>query len=476
MVSFILNNNLVQTNLPTGSTVLDYVRYTKSLMGTKIGCREGDCGACTLLIGDFEGDQLIYRSATSCLMPLGNAAGKHIVTVEGLNMQKLSPVQQAIAQTNGTQCGFCTLGFVLSFTGFVLNPTAKKYNQSIAAIDGNICRCTGYKSIERAAELITEKVKGKPQKDTLKWLVENEFVPPYFLEIEGRLKMLQQTLAAQNGNGNGTGATLNICGGTDLVVQKPLMVKRSDNNFLYNSKPLKGIYVEEGNCILGASTTVTEFAESSIIKEIFPRLDQYIRLVSSTPIRNMATLAGNFVNASPIGDMTIFFLALNASLVLNKSGAQRIVQLNEFYKGYKQTAREEGEIIEKILFPIPSKNALFNFEKVSKRTHLDIASVNTACQIKVAEDGTIETIHLSAGGVFSYPKYLINTVNFLTGKKITDLVLEESLSIMNSEIAPISDARGTEVYKRLLLRQLVVAHIIRFFGPIEAVKNILHVH
>ncbi|RYY59385.1 MAG: 2Fe-2S iron-sulfur cluster binding domain-containing protein, partial [Chitinophagaceae bacterium] len=151
MIRFLLNDTAVATDRAAGGTVLDFVRYHKRLTGTKIGCREGDCGACTVLVGDFENGRLTYRSATSCLMPLGNAAGKHIVTVEGLNMRGLSPVQQAMVEANGTQCGFCTLGFVLSFTGFVLSPQARSYDEAIASIDGNICRCTGYKSIERAA-------------------------------------------------------------------------------------------------------------------------------------------------------------------------------------------------------------------------------------------------------------------------------------------------------------------------------------
>src|SRR5919112_272143 len=140
MIKFILNNSLVQTTLPQGTTVLDYIRYHKYLMGTKIGCREGDCGACTILVGDFEKNELVYRSMTSCLMPIGNAQGKHIVTVEGINGEELTPVQQAMVDTNGTQCGFCTLGFILSFTGFALAETSNKYEDALAAIDGNICR------------------------------------------------------------------------------------------------------------------------------------------------------------------------------------------------------------------------------------------------------------------------------------------------------------------------------------------------
>ncbi|RYZ16760.1 MAG: 2Fe-2S iron-sulfur cluster binding domain-containing protein, partial [Chitinophagaceae bacterium] len=146
MIRFLLNDIEVATDRAAGGTLLDFVRYHKRLTGTKIGCREGDCGACTVLVGDFEEGVLRYRSVTSCLMPLGNAAGKHIVSIEGLNMKGLSPVQQAMVETNGTQCGFCTLGFVLSFTGFVMSPKARHYDEAIAAIDGNICRCTGYKS------------------------------------------------------------------------------------------------------------------------------------------------------------------------------------------------------------------------------------------------------------------------------------------------------------------------------------------
>src|SRR4026207_124453 len=190
MIQFILNNQTIKTSLPPGSTVLDFVRYHKRLMGTKIGCREGDCGACTILVGNIEGDKLVYRSMTSCLMPSGNAQGKHVVTVEGINEKELSPVQQAMVDTNGTQCGFCTLGFVMSLTGFVLNENTKSYNDAIKSIDGNICRCTGYKSIERAAKILSDKLNEKPATGTTEWLVKNNFIPAYFINIKERLFQL----------------------------------------------------------------------------------------------------------------------------------------------------------------------------------------------------------------------------------------------------------------------------------------------
>ncbi|HNU87450.1 MAG TPA: FAD binding domain-containing protein [Ferruginibacter sp.] len=456
MIRFILNDKLIETELPPGSTVLDFVRYHKRLTGTKIGCREGDCGACTVLVGDFENDQLVYRSMTSCLMPLGNAQGKHIVSVEGINMKELSPVQQAMVDTNGTQCGFCSIGFVMSLTGFVLNENAKQYQDAIASIDGNICRCTGYKSIERAAALLSEQLNDKPEKETTGWLVKNNFIPGYFVTIKERLLQLRKKAAEQPAND--ARQQMIIGGGTDLVVQKALTVKRSVTQHLFDAGDLQEIKSENRRCYIGGAVTVTAFAESELIRGIFPNLAKYIKLISSTPIRNMATMAGNIVNASPIGDMSIFFLALDSELVLlDKNGQTRTVKLRDFYKGYKQLDKTADEIIEKIIFS-PLQNNHFNFEKVCKRTHLDIASVNTACQVQYKADDSVEYIYLAAGGVAPFPKYLAATAAFLKGKKISAEVLKEAIAIMNTEIAPISDARGTAGYKRLLLRQLFLAH------------------
>ena len=469
MVQFILNNQLVSTEHATGSTVLDYVRYYKRLVGTKIGCREGDCGACTILVGDFEQGKLVYRSMTSCLMPLGNAHGKHIVSVEGINMKELSPVQQAMVDTNGTQCGFCTIGFVMSFTGFVLNETTKQYDDAIAAIDGNICRCTGYKSIERAAAILSEKINDKPEVETIAWLVGNKFIPEYFLQIKERLTQLREKINKTASTINPVVQKLVLGGGTDLVVQKALTVKKSAVEHLFDTSHLQEIKFENGKCHIGAAVTVTAFAESKLIQQFFPDLHKYIKLISSTPIRNMATMAGNLVNASPIGDMSIFFLALDSDLVLNNNGTTRKVKLNNFYKAYKQIDKDADEIIEKIIF-IPPQKGRFSFEKVSKRTHLDIASVNSACQVQLNNDGVIMDIHLSAGGVAPFPKYLKDTVAFLKGKQIDAENLKAAIEIMNVEILPISDARGTKEYKRLLLRQLFLAH---FKASTEIVKQVV---
>src|SRR5688572_20173123 len=197
MITFILNNQTIETDLPKGATVLDFVRYHKNLKGTKIGCREGDCGACTILVGELGDDAMKYRSQTSCLMPLANAREKHIVTIEGINRPggELTEVQQALVDEGGTQCGFCTVGFIVSLTGFCLDETEKNRQSAITAIDGNICRCTGYKSIERAAESLARILNERNGQSHLDFAVGKAIVPEYFSGITERIENLKpQTL------------------------------------------------------------------------------------------------------------------------------------------------------------------------------------------------------------------------------------------------------------------------------------------
>ena len=455
MVKFILNNNKIETEKLTGSLLLDFVRYDKTLTGTKIGCREGDCGACTVLIGDLIDGQMNYKQVTSCLTPLGNVQGKHVVTIEGLNMDDLSPVQKCMVNESGTQCGFCTVGFVVSLTGFCLSNSEPSYKDAIAAIDGNICRCTGYKSIERAAKHITGSLTGKDQNETIQWLVDQAFIPSYFNQIPALLKELSPV---KDPHRNGT----LVGGGTDLYVQKYDQLIDQDVNLIANSSELRFTDVQNGVCSLGAGNTATDLLESDDLQAMFPQLAEHLKLVASSPIRNIATLGGNFVNASPIGDFTVFFLALDSILTLTENNQNRTIYLKDFYKGYKDLDKTAGEIISAIAFDIPDRNTEFNFEKVSKRITLDIASVNTAVQLSVS-DNKITQIHLSAGGVAPIPLYMGKTCTFLRGKELTPRNIKSAHEILQSEISPISDVRGSAEYKRLLLRQLYYAHFIKLF-------------
>lgn len=472
MIRFILNENIVETALPPGMVLLDFIRYHQHLMGTKIGCREGDCGACTILVGELKDNHLQYQSMTSCLMPLANAAGKHIVTIEGINLSKdLNPVQQAMTVSGGTQCGFCTPGFIMSMASFCLSGKPANSQNAIAAIDGNICRCTGYKSIERAALKVADLLKNRKKEDPTQYAADQNILPAYFASIRQRLFELH------NSNGSpiphSPDPTYFLGGGTDLYVQKHEEIPHTSVRFLFDKPELNGITKKGNKCILGPSVTVTDLKESVIINESFPAFQGFAKLVSSTPIRNMATIAGNFINASPIGDFTIFFLALNAKLnFVSQSDPEkggRAILLRKLYKGYKILDKRPEEFVSQIEFDLPGKNDLFHFEKVSKRTHLDIASVNSAIHLTFNGD-VIENAGISAGGVGPIPLYLENASAFLVGKSISEELVIDLIEVVQTEISPISDARGTADYKRLLLSQLIKAHFITLFPKLELTK------
>ena len=444
-------------------TLLDFVRYQKRLTGTKIGCREGDCGACTVLVGTLKNDAMEYQSITSCISPLGNAHGKHIVTVEGTNLQnKLTTTQEAMKANYATQCGFCTPGFVVSLTGFTLSNSDKNYNNALDAISGNICRCTGYKAIERAANQVVEKFQNT-NKTSLDWLIENEFIPEYFATIPKRLKEIE---IKDSNKPKGK----YVSGGTDLYVQQADHLADNDVHLITEKKYLKGITITNSSCTIGTNSTVSDIWNHSELNKLFPNLRKHLKLVSSEQIRNMASLGGNFVNASPIGDMTIFFLALNSNItIVNSEEQERTIALKDFYKAYKKIDLHEGELLKEICFKPLTKKSFFNFEKVSKRTHLDIASVNSAIHISV-ENKTIVEANVAIGGVAAIPKYLHETSAFLKGKQLSVETIIEANEILQKEISPISDVRGTSDYKRLLARQLFIAHFIELF-PMQFTLN-----
>ena len=466
MIQFILNDKEINTVLPTGSLLLDFIRYHQNLMGTKIGCREGDCGACTVLVGEVINDKLIYKSMTSCLLALGNVHHKHIVTVEGLNMEKLNPVQQCMSDEGASQCGFCTPGFIVSLAGFCLSNKKNSYENAIASIDGNICRCTGYKSIERATAKIVILMEDRKDKDSIEFVTEQKILPAYFKDIRQRLKNLK---TATNGVAQTKIKSSFLGGGTDLYVQKPEDMLHAAIDFLYDKMEMKGVTKVGNTCYIGASATVTDVVESEIFQQYFPRITDFIKLISSTPIRNMATISGNFINASPIGDLTIIFLSLNAQIILSDGEIERTIPLRKFYKGYKNLDKHSEEFIQQIYFELPCNETHFNFEKVSKRTHLDIASVNTAMSITIHND-KIRTASLSAGGVGPVPLYLSAASDFLKDKFLSEEIIFETIAIAKNEISPISDARGTTEYKTLLLGQLIKVHFLSLFPALNAEK------
>ena len=251
MTTFILNNSIIQTPTNPGVTLLDFIREHQQLKGTKIGCREGDCGACTVLVGILTNDKVSYQNITSCISPLGNAHGKHIVTVEGINLsEKLNTVQQAMTDNYATQCGFCTPGFVVSMTGFAMEKRDGPLGSCNDAISGNICRCTGYKSIEKAGWEIEKKLKEKDPNDSIAWLIKEGFIPDYFTTIPQRLKDLAPKPFV-------TGSGRIVANGTDLYVHNADQLSEESVHLITANEELSGIEFLDTTCSIGANTTVT---------------------------------------------------------------------------------------------------------------------------------------------------------------------------------------------------------------------------
>lgn len=462
MITFILNNELVRTPERAGMVLLEFIRNVSCLSGTKEACREGECGACTVLVGTPQKDgQINYKACASCVLPLGDVNGCHVVTVEGLSGEKLTLVQRLIVEHNASQCGFCTPGIVLSLTGFALGSQPLSYENALNALDGNICRCTGYVAIRGAANaLCAELSKLNMGKQRTETLVGANVLPPYFSAIAKRLASLENEPAQI------TSQPVFVAGGTDLFVQKAEQLLESDLCFLSNREDLKYITEAGGFLRVGGAVTIADFRASPIVQKHFPSMENDLLLHSSAILRNKATLAGNVVNASPIGDASIMLLALNARLAIAaKNGETREVPLESFYLGYKKTALACGELVTEIAIPLPKPNTYYHFEKVSNRKTLDIAAVNSAIRLTF-ESGVVTSVRIAAGGVGPVPLLLQGLERF-NGRKPSTTLFEKLAALAREQATPIDDIRGSAEYKKLLLGQLVLAHMKTLF-PAEA--------
>ncbi len=470
-INFILNNEVVKTSVNPATVVLDFLRKNKKLTGTKEGCREGDCGACAVLLGTFINGKLKYKTVNSCLLPILAVNGKHVVTIEGLNSDKLNLIQQAIVDESATQCGFCTPGFIISITSYLLSGEKINYDTAIDYLSGNICRCTGYSSIKRAVERLIKVLNpdGQTEPLSIRQLISAGIIPSYFENISSMFVNIESRILMKRIFGD---SEFLIGGGTDLFVQKPNSLLYSNLTLTSREKVSSEIKVENEFIKIGGAVTISEIQNSDAIKKYLPELEKQLNLFGSTPIRNRATIAGNIINASPIGDMTNILLALDTTLHFYSVEGERSVALKNFYLGYKQLDKKENEELQYISFPLPGKNYKFNFEKVSRRTYLDIASVNTSIYIET-DDNKIERARLSAGGVAPYPLYLEKTCSYLQSKEINYASIEDAASIALSEILPISDVRGSAEYKKILLRQLILAHFIKLFPALIDAEEVI---
>ncbi|UTV98052.1 xanthine dehydrogenase small subunit [Marinomonas rhizomae] len=456
-MQFILNDELIDDNtLPSDFTALRYLREKRGLTGTKEGCASGDCGACTLLVGALENGELTYSTLNSCITPVQSLSGKHVVSVEYLSkVNELHPAQQAMVESHGSQCGFCTPGFVLSLAGLYENK--QNADQTIDreavcdAISGNLCRCTGYRPIIEAG-LSMIKVQEAKETPFIELMSKNEGIKGLLenLQAETSAKSnylqpinLEQLAQALTSN---PGATL-IAGGTDLMLENTQRYRDFDTLIDVSSVvELKALDIGAITLTIGASVTYSELEDFS--KLLYPQIHGLLSRIASRQIRNRGTIGGNVANASPIADLPPLLLAFDTDIQLLKTdGSTRTVNINDFYQGYKQTQLAKDEMIASFDVPLDKLSQFHRFYKVSKRMEDDISSVMLAVRVEV-DNGKLSDVRFAFGGMAATPIRGLKAEAALTGKAINDeQALNQAIDALRSELTPMSDMRASAKYR-----------------------------
>ncbi len=437
----------------------DFLRTKLCLPGTKEVCIEGDCGACTTLIGKLENGKINYQTIDSCISYVYQLDKCHIVTVEGIKNSKLNSVQEAMIKCHGAQCGFCTPGFVVSLYSFFNASDSKKCTRSNVqnTLIGNLCRCTGYETIIEAALSVENNSVEKPYEiypdEKLKPSLEKKNNENIEIRASDRIfyqpHSLKEALRLKNENPD----SRILAGGTDLHV----MCNKRDlepEKIIYISslKELQSLEVKNDFITIGAAVTLTEFETKA--SKYYPGLKEYMELFASPQIKNIGTLVGNIANGSPIGDTLPFLFVMDAKLTVESIKGKRQININNLYKGYRALAVEPSEIITQIDIPLLQKNEILRFYKASKRKHLDISSFSAAIKLKETNN-TIDKAQIAFGGVGPTIQRMHKIEEYLIGKKISEKAFEEASNLVNSEIKPISDVRGDKEYRLQLAKNIL---------------------
>ena len=460
---FILNGeDVVLADVRPDETLLDFLRLRRALTGTKEGCAEGDCGACTVLVGRLSNGELTYESVNACIRFLGSLHGTHVVTVEHLKPRngELHPVQKAMVDFHGSQCGFCTPGFVMSLYGLWMRSPTPSDAEIEKALQGNLCRCTGYEAILRAARAISDY--GKVANDPL--VQERQEVAERLASLrdgrrieigEGRSRLvipasvddLAEVLEAE------PKATI-VAGSTDvgLWVTK-FMRDIAPVVFIAGLEELRSIRVSDDRIVIGAGVSYTE-AFTTLSRHI-PALGPLIDRIGGEQVRNMGTIGGNIANGSPIGDTPPPLIALGSRLVLRKGMARRIIALEDFFIAYGKQDRQSGEFVEAVEVPLPESDERFAVYKITKRRDEDITATLGAFRLKLSAAGTVETARIAFGGMAATPKRATAVEAALAGKPWTEETIEAALPAFETDYTPLTDMRATAAYRMLVAKNLL---------------------
>lgn len=454
-ISFHLNGERVDLPdaVPPTTTLLDWLRETRGLTGTKEGCNEGDCGACTVMVTDPDSSQSV-RALNACILFLPQLHGRAIRTVEGMAGPDgtLHPVQQAMVDHHGSQCGFCTPGFIASMV--TAHTAGKTDHDTILA--GNLCRCTGYAPIIRAADA----AKDAPIPD---WLSDTApKVAPLSIAPE-TTDELAAIYAAQ------PDATL-IGGATDVGLWVTKQLRDLDRViFLNRCTDLKGIDTTAPDTIrIGAAVTMAELLPT--LDEFYPSYAAMVRRYGSEQVRQAATIGGNIANGSPIGDNPPALIALGATLHLRHGDTRRTLPVEDFFIDYGKQDRAPGEFVEAVTIPKTAPHLACY--KLSKRFDQDISAVMGAFSIAVT-DGTVSSARIAFGGMAGIPKRATHVETALTGQPWTEATVMAAADAWAKDFTPMSDMRASATYRLTTARNMLHRYFLETQGQARTVREVM---
>ncbi|WFS16875.1 xanthine dehydrogenase small subunit [Pseudomonas sp. 905_Psudmo1] len=459
MIQFLLNRELrTEHALDPNVTVLNYLREHVGKTGTKEGCASGDCGACTVVVGELDGDRVRYRTLNSCLTFVSSLHGKQLITVEDLKHQgKLHSVQQAMVDCHGSQCGFCTPGFIMSLFALQKNSTGFDKGATMEALAGNLCRCTGYRPIIDAAEQAC----CQKQPDQFDAFESNTvaqlqaIAPRETAELNSGDKrcLVPLTVADLADLYAANPEARLLAGGTDLALEVtqfhrelPVMI------YVGHIEDMKRIEVTDSAIEIGAAAALSDCYEA--LSREYPDFGELLHRFASLQIRNQGTLGGNIGNASPIGDAPPLLIALGAQIALRQGNTRRILLLQDYFLDYKVTARQEAEFIEKIIVPRAQANQAFRAYKVSKRLDDDISAVCAAFNLTIV-DGVVTEARIAFGGMAAIPKRASACEAALVGSAWYPGVIERACDALGEDFTPLSDFRASKEYRLLTAQNLL---------------------
>ncbi len=458
-----------------GQTVLGWLRETEGRTGTKEGCAEGDCGACTVVLARLENGTLCYRAVNACILFMPQLDGAQLITVEHLKRDdgSLHPVQQALVDQHGSQCGFCTPGIVMSL--FALSKAGAPVDRRAVnrALAGNLCRCTGYRPIVEAMGMVGAGVEDQFTERAAETIEALQHIAaarrPLTLTARNKRYVAPTNLATLAELCNRYPDAHLLAGGTDLG----LLVTKQHRDLdpvidLARVPELKRLDVTPTHVDIGATVTYREV--QATIADRWPDFGRLICRIGAAQIQNAGTIGGNIANGSPIGDTIPALIALGATLVLQKNTRRRSLPLDEFHLGYRKTALEPGEFIVSIQIPLPPPDLAFRCFKVAKRFDQDISAVMAAFALERSVDGRVERIRAAFGGMAATPKRAAATERAMTGRPWVEATVEAGRAALDHDFQPLSDLRASTTYRRTVARNLLTKFFIETTSPTIATR------